>query len=259
MRFTHLSPDSLPPWVVGAPHSSIGSLGTRAMDYEDEVCHPVVQHSNDTIPPCLSLVTIETLCTPNGTSPLALKAHQQCMCSGSFFSEWPFCLQCLFVHGLRSERDLAFYKSVISTASSSLCAAPTPTAEFASIFSDIQVAAPYPTTGETVSSDQAVGNTAVSLYFTATTRQGPGQITGAATAATASVLFTAPPISPPVGPFATGSDRTGNPSSTNTAAGAGGSSRPSGAGSAAPSTKADKNVLVAALAAVAIFGGAILS
>jgi hypothetical protein len=53
-------------------------LLAKAMDYEDEVCHPVVQHSNDTIPPCLSLVTIETLCTPNGTSLLALKAHQQC-------------------------------------------------------------------------------------------------------------------------------------------------------------------------------------
>jgi hypothetical protein len=53
-------------------------LIAKAMDYEDEVCHPVVQHSNDTIPPCLNLVTIETICTPNGTSPLALKAHQQC-------------------------------------------------------------------------------------------------------------------------------------------------------------------------------------
>ncbi|KAK0638851.1 hypothetical protein B0T16DRAFT_295040, partial [Cercophora newfieldiana] len=174
-------------------------LIAQAMDYEDEVCHPVVQHSNDTIPPCLNLVTIETLCTPNGTSPLALKAHQQCMCNGSFFSEWPYCLQCLFIHGLRSERDVAFYESVISTASNSLCAAPAPTAEFAEIFSNVQVAAPYPTVGDTVSSDRAVSQTDVSLYFTATTRQGPGQITGAATAATASVLFTAPAISPTAG------------------------------------------------------------
>jgi hypothetical protein len=181
------------------------------------------------------------------------------MCSGSFFSEWPFCLQCLFIHGLRSERDVNFYKSIISTASSSLCAAPTPTAEFADIFSSIQVAAPYPTMGETVSSDQAVGNTAVSLYFTATTRQGPGQITGAATAATASVLFTAPPISPPAGPFATGADRSGNPPSTNMASGAGGSPRPSGAQSAASAAGSNKNVFAAALAAFIVIGGVILS
>jgi len=54
------------------------ALVARAIDYEDEVCHPVIQHHTDTVPPCLELVTIETLCTPNGTSPLALKAHQLC-------------------------------------------------------------------------------------------------------------------------------------------------------------------------------------
>jgi len=54
------------------------ALVAKAIDYEDEVCHPVIQHHTDTIPPCLELVTIETLCTPNGTSPLALKAHQLC-------------------------------------------------------------------------------------------------------------------------------------------------------------------------------------
>lgn len=114
------------------------------------------------------------------------------MCNGSFFADWPYCLQCLFIHGLRSERDVAYYKSVITEASTSLCGVPTPTAEFASIFSSVQVAIAYPTTGNTVSSDQAPGETAVSLYFTATAYQGPGQITGPATAATQSVLYTAP-------------------------------------------------------------------
>ncbi|KAK1750610.1 hypothetical protein QBC47DRAFT_278120, partial [Echria macrotheca] len=161
-------------------------------NYEDQVCHPITQ-PRDTIPPCLELVTIETVCTPNGTSPLALKAHQQCMCTGSFFTEWPFCLKCLYIHGLRSERDVAYYQSILSTASQAFCDVPTPTAQFATIFDSMQYVVPTPTTGDTISSDMAPGETAVSLYFTATTVQGPGMITGDATGATAPpVLFTAP-------------------------------------------------------------------
>lgn len=52
-----------------------------APNYEDEVCHPVTQHAGDTIPPCLEIETIETVCTPNGRSQLALKAHQECKLS----------------------------------------------------------------------------------------------------------------------------------------------------------------------------------
>ncbi|KAK0741262.1 hypothetical protein B0T18DRAFT_296476, partial [Schizothecium vesticola] len=162
--------------------------------YEDEVCHPVTHDSDDTVPPCLDIVLIETTCTPNGTSPLALKAHQQCMCTGSFFFEWPFCLQCLFLHGLRSERDVSHYRAVLDAASTALCDAATPTAEFKSIFLSAQHMAAEPTEGATISSDAAQGVTDVSLYFTATAPQGPGRITGAATAATATALFTAPEV-----------------------------------------------------------------
>ncbi|KAK5652461.1 hypothetical protein OQA88_10505 [Cercophora sp. LCS_1] len=208
------------PLALSAPGLDL-ALVAKALNYEDEVCHPVVESASDTVPPCLELVTIETVCTPNGTSPLALKAHQQCMCNGSFFAEWPYCLQCLFIHGLRSERDVAYYKSVLSTASSELCGAATPSAEFASIFSSAQVAVAYPTTGNTISSDQAVGQTAVSLYFTATTYQGPGRITGAATAATQSVLYTAPKgtvtHSHAIDTAGSGSTSGTRPSSTNTA------------------------------------------
>jgi len=274
---------ALAPSILAVPELDMALLA-RAIDYEDEVCHPVVQMS-ETVPPCLNLITIETVCTANGTSPLALKAHQQCkcpcthrshrapdismltmgrstgMCNGSFFSEWPFCLQCLFIHGLRSERDVAFYKSILSTVSSSLCSAPTPTAEFASIFSSIQAAAPFPTTGDTVSSDRAVGQTAVSLYFTATTHQGPGRITGAATAATASVLFTAPAITPTTGPASGGKSGTGTSSSTNTASGAGASAKPSGTGNGATSTVSANGGLfgVVIAAAVAVAGAIIIS
>ncbi|KAM7221072.1 hypothetical protein V8F06_003457, partial [Rhypophila decipiens] len=153
--------------------------------YEYAVCHPLADTAPKPVPPCIEIETIEILCTPNGTSPLALKAHQICMCSGSFFAEWPYCLECLFVHGLRSQRDVFFYRDVIATASNALCGVLTPTAEFKSIFESAQGIVQIPTTGDTISSDQAVGQTAVSLYYTATVSQGPGRITGEATAATA--------------------------------------------------------------------------
>ncbi|KAK0728542.1 hypothetical protein B0T26DRAFT_748739 [Lasiosphaeria miniovina] len=182
-----------------SPNGAASSLSILfRSDYEDEVCDPMTLRGSDTVPPCLEIRAIETICTPNGTSPLALKAHQECMCEGSFFDEWPFCLQCLYLHGLRTQREVAFYESVLSAASTTLCHVPTPADVFASVFSSAKAAAPSPTTGDTVSSDQAVGQTAVSLYFTAPSghSQGPGRITGEAAAATATRLFTAPPHTP---------------------------------------------------------------
>ena len=71
---------SLATTLVGAerPEPLDLALVARAANYEDEVCHPITQHANDTIPPCLDIMLIETTCTPNGTTPLALKAHQLC-------------------------------------------------------------------------------------------------------------------------------------------------------------------------------------
>lgn len=74
---------SASPLGFGLPSLDL-ALIARALNYEDEVCHPVTEHASDTIPPCLELVTTETVCTPNGTSPLALKAHQQCKISALF-------------------------------------------------------------------------------------------------------------------------------------------------------------------------------
>ncbi|KAM7195435.1 hypothetical protein V8F20_007494, partial [Naviculisporaceae sp. PSN 640] len=189
MRFRSSSPVLLALLSFNVPQSlaypsRYGASVFRG-EYESTVCHPLTDASPKTVAPCIEIETIEILCTPNGTSPLALKAHQQCMCGGSFFDEWPYCLQCLFFHGLRSERDVFFYKDVIATASSALCEVPTPTAEFKSIFESVRGIVPVPTTGGTISSDQAVGQTAISLYYTATVSQGPGRITGEATAATA--------------------------------------------------------------------------
>ncbi|GAB1313884.1 hypothetical protein MFIFM68171_04094 [Madurella fahalii] len=160
--------------------------------YEETVCHPVTPHGSATIPPCTDIKRIEMICTPNGTTPLALKAHQACMCTGSFFASFPFCLACLQLHGLRSERDVAHSASVVATASAALCDVAAPTAEFGALFASARQRVAYPTTGDAALRDAAVGQTAVSLYFTASGSQGPGRITGEAAKATATGLFTAP-------------------------------------------------------------------
>ncbi|KAJ9165314.1 hypothetical protein NKR19_g505 [Coniochaeta hoffmannii] len=131
-----------------------------ARDYIDAVCKPATKNPTDTVPPCVEIETIETLCMPNGTDPIYLAAHQQCMCGGSYFAEWPACQDCLLYHGLRTEREVAQYDGIISAASSSFCGAATPSATFADYFSTIQGTFPVPTTGGTVSSDRAPSSTA---------------------------------------------------------------------------------------------------
>lgn len=160
-------------------------LPILARDYVDTVCKPLTKNPGDTIPPCIELETIETLCLPNGTEPIHFAATQQCMCNGSFFREWPGCLACLYEHGLRSERDTAQYVSILDAVSSAFCdPASTPTAVFAEYFTSFQNSVPWPTTGATEKSDRALGKTEVSLYYTLSGSQGPGAITGAAATAT---------------------------------------------------------------------------
>ncbi|KAK1997887.1 hypothetical protein LX36DRAFT_56505 [Colletotrichum falcatum] len=159
-------------------------LGSRqnSSPYQDAVCKPATSEGSQ-IPPCVQIENIEVACKPNGTQPIDFEAHAQCMCGGSFFAEKLACERCLFIHGLRSERDLAFYRSVLSSASNALCTG-TPTAAYAVVYSNIEVAATPVTTGATVKSDQAPSNTAISLYYTASGAQGPGSITGEAASAT---------------------------------------------------------------------------
>jgi hypothetical protein len=137
------------------------------------------------VAPCISIESIEVQCAPNGTEPLNLDAHAQCMCKGSFFAEKLACERCLNVHGLLSERDYLHYQNVLSVVSSELCGSATPTAVFASIYSWVQETQPRPTTGATGTSDSADGATEVSYYYTASGPQGPGRIEGAAASATA--------------------------------------------------------------------------
>lgn len=46
--------------------------------YLDSVCSPE-SWDGDEVPPCIEISTIQSVCTPNGTSTLDLEAHAQCV------------------------------------------------------------------------------------------------------------------------------------------------------------------------------------
>lgn len=215
--------------------------------YSDEVCKPPTVHPSDPLPPCIDIENIETLCYPNGTAPLYLAAHAQCMCRGSYFSEWNACRRCLSVHGQLSDRDLAFFESVATAASTSLCGfltsgggnpTTTPTAIFRDLFTSAQAHLTSPTgaaatAASSLGADTAPSDTDIGVYFTASGPEGPGSITGSATAATATGLALATGHPPPPG-GASGASSGASGSGEGTAASTSGSS-PS---SAAPGSSA---------------------
>lgn len=191
-------------------------------DYINSVCRPELPEDTNTssafvVPPCIAVETIESLCQPNGTSPLALEAHAQCMCGGTFFSQWRGCQDCQVFHGARSEQDVDHFAAALAIASKALCGAK-PTAKFQELFESANYVAPYPTTGASTSKDAKPSDAAVSLYFTPSASSwGPGPITGSATGATGSAGS-----SQPTATF-TGGETNGPPVDTGS-----GSSQPTG-------------------------------
>ncbi|XDG04586.1 hypothetical protein ABKA04_004201 [Annulohypoxylon sp. FPYF3050] len=148
---------------LNSPLSEFRLKGTRPEDssndtdtsYITSVCSP----SDQPDAPCIAIQNIETACLPNGTSPLALSAHAQCLCHGSYFAEWLGCRNCLLVHGALSPRNYTYFSSVLSLASQDLCTG-TPTAEFATLFTQAQASVPEPTAGGTELSDVSSGDAA---------------------------------------------------------------------------------------------------
>jgi hypothetical protein len=154
-------------------------------DVDTDVCYPDTTDS-DVAAPCFEITVIEATCQPNGTDAEDYDAHAQCMCDGSYFSDWVGCQKCLVVHGFRNDQDFEYWQSVLSVASEGLCTG-TPTAAFPSYFQSAEYdtdAVPPVTTGNTEYVDVYPGMTEVSLYYTPTVSQGPGPVNGAATAAT---------------------------------------------------------------------------
>lgn len=175
--------------VAALEYPILGRQNDATEEYIQEVCYP---NTTSPVPPCQAIINIESACQPNGTTPLAYEAHQQCMCNGGYFPNWSGCLNCEYVHGTRSEAVREAFENIISSASSSFCGAATPSAVFASYFSAVSDASPQTATGAaTTVSDQYPSQTAVSLYYTASGNQGPGAITGSAAQATAAVSSSA--------------------------------------------------------------------
>ncbi|KAF2434309.1 hypothetical protein EJ08DRAFT_572158, partial [Tothia fuscella] len=131
------------------------------------------------LPPCISVRNIQQACESNGTLPIHYLAHAQCMCSppSSFFADWQGCRNCIEAHGGLSQRDLARYSVVISSASNALCTG-TPTAAFDKVFESVDAKVPAATSGATIMSDRLPGRTDVAFYYTASGSQGVGAITG---------------------------------------------------------------------------------
>jgi hypothetical protein len=158
--------------------SSVFNIFPRAVsqDYLNSVCSPNITNPT-VVPPCISVITIEGLCQPNGTSPLDYQASAQCLCNppSTYFADWINCRKCLEVHGGMSELEYNGYVLRASAASSTMCSG-TPTTNIAAVFS----AATYTgaPTGATTSSDQFPSSSAVSLYYTPSGPQGSGAITG---------------------------------------------------------------------------------
>lgn len=242
-------------------HDAALVLAREESDYINTVCSPNITSASDdavVIPPCIEVTAIQQACTPNGTTDASYyAAHAECMCGGSYFDDWAGCQACLLYHGGRSERDEAFYRSVVDVASSSLCgfldatgtagttaaaAAATPTTDFAAIFSAVAATLAPPTTGATVSSDQAPSSTAVSLYFTPSESQGPGAITGSAATATGTAATTARDSSASESGSEEAATTTTTRSKTSSSSGGGASSSSSEAG--AMPTKAAGGVLL---------------
>jgi hypothetical protein len=219
--------------VASATASGLLARQNAEDNYLSSVCLP--PNVTNPVPPCIEIIGIEEACAPNGTAPIDLLAHAECMCNGGYFSNWIGCLNCDFVHGGRSPQLTSAFHTILSSAFNALCTG-TPSASFAAIFSSIQdVANPGDATA-TGLSDQFPSRTDVSLYYTATGPQGLGAITGSATLATkaadTSVSNSGPTTSVSTGVKSSGTGSAG----TGSATGANGASSLSSTGGVARQT-----------------------
>ncbi|KAL8393054.1 hypothetical protein RB595_003018 [Gaeumannomyces hyphopodioides] len=203
----------LPP--LPTPHAAAHPQAptARARPYLDAVCKPPTLRAGEVVPPCISADVTEALCFPNGTTPLHVEAHAQCMCRGSYFAERSACRACLALHGLLPpEPDAALHAAVDAAASSALCGflaadpppatpSPPPPVPFRALSGSAEAALLPGRAGGAATAmapgaghegpgpgDKAPSRTEVSLYYTPSGPQGPGPITGSAALASATGL-----------------------------------------------------------------------
>ncbi|KAF2458968.1 hypothetical protein BDY21DRAFT_339430 [Lineolata rhizophorae] len=129
-------------------------------DYIESVCSPnITSPSPESIPPCIQVTTIQTDCETLDE----IDSYQVCMCTtNAFFESWSGRMDCLYVHGAHSERDVTNWENILSSVSEDLCTG-TPTASWPAIFSSVAEAATPVSTGATVLSDQYPSQTDVKV------------------------------------------------------------------------------------------------
>ncbi|CAD0082720.1 unnamed protein product [Aureobasidium vineae] len=240
--------------VAASDHPLLARQTDNAADYIQEVCFP---NTTSPVPPCQAIINIESACQPNGTTPLAYQAHQQCMCNGGYFPNWRGCLNCQYVHGTRSEAVAKANENIISSASSQFCGTATPTAVFASYFAAVSDASPQTASGAaTTVSDQYPSQSAVSLYYTATGNQGPGAITGSAAQATAAVSASAAASGSSSGSLAASAATSATTTSRASSTGSSSSARQSSSSAHSSSTGSQTGSSTAASSSAAAHTGA---
>src|SRR5580700_1374696 len=104
--------------VLEADSNPLVLRQTNEQAYLNSVCQPNVTNP---VPPCQEIVNIQSACAPNGTDAIDYIAHQECMCDGGFFSNWLGCLNCLYVHGGRSQAQSIAFSQILTSASNILC------------------------------------------------------------------------------------------------------------------------------------------
>jgi hypothetical protein len=151
-------------------------LHQRDDGYEFAICHPSVAPGNP-LPPCVSVDNQQYSCAPSSNTPSYLQSAQSCICNSSFFQDWVGCRNCLYYHGILNQDWYNAWKAEINSVSLAYCYG-TPTAYFPDVFKSMTSAMPSVNTAPIGYFDQAPGNTAVSLYYTAA---GGGQGSGPTT------------------------------------------------------------------------------
>ncbi|EPE36565.1 hypothetical protein GLAREA_08728 [Glarea lozoyensis ATCC 20868] len=132
--------------------------------------------------PCEQGDYISRACVANGTTEIDFLAEQQCLCNGAYFEVVMGCNQCLLSHGWeRPGRSAEVLAENLSWFSSAECSATPILRPYRSIVNTDTTYTSFPPL-KTLLNDRFPNDTAVSNYFTPTTTNLLGEITGSATA-----------------------------------------------------------------------------
>jgi hypothetical protein len=119
--------------------------------------------------PCVEVIFRDNICRFEADEPNYAKAHEECHCRGTTFSEWIECQKCLLNHGFHDEDDV-YWSKILDAASEALCTGtPTPAAA-SSLSTPAQAGTVIPTP---ISNDGLSNGTFKGVNQTAIASHGP--------------------------------------------------------------------------------------